>query len=420
MALTTASTYAQVTPEEAKADPRLTAGLLRPYPGPLQTKFTKAPRGYKPFYISHIARHGSRWHTDGGTYTRPVEILLQAKADSVITPLGEDVLRRMQLLAENAKDHQGELTPLGFEQHRGVAERMFRHYKRVFKGKNKHILAESTASTRVMLSMYSFCQRLREGNPKLDIYMDASYRIHRHVKGLSAKARKYKKTSPRKAPYKVFEAAMFKPERLMSTLFTDPEYVQRAGINAPKLMEDLYEAASIAYDMPTDVRLNDIFTDEELYEMWQDGNAHYYINNGPDPVGGDSLRCQAVPILMDIIEKADQAIAGNGTVANLRFSHDSYLAPLTTTLQLEGFRGEAQSFEDMRLAWANCKASPMCVNIQLIFFRNRKGNVIVKFMHNEKELGIPIETDHYPYYDWDEVKAFYTSEYGLDNPENLR
>ena len=420
IALVSLTLAAQVTREEAAADPTLTAGLLRPYPGPLQTKFTKAPRGYKPFYISHIARHGSRWYTNGVVYDRPVKIITRAVEDGAATPLAAELLPLLVELQENATGHVGDLSPLGFEQHRGVADRMFRNYRRVFRGKGRKVLAESTASTRVMLSMYSFCQRLREGNPDLDIYMDASYRIRKHVSGTSRITKKYSKGMARNAEFKAFSDSLSRPGRLMATLFTDPEYVSKAGIDARELMQDLYSLRCIAYDMPTEIRLDYLFTPDELYDLWQVTSASYYIHNGPDPAGGDSLLCKAVPILCDMIGKADEAIAGNGTAANLRFSHDAYLAPLTTTLQLEGFRGQAQTVDQMASVWANSKASPMCVNIQMVFFRNRKGDVLVKFLHNEKECGIPIEPVKYPYYRWEDAKAFYTAAYGLDDPEKLR
>ena len=403
---------AQVTREEAEEHPDLIAGLLRPYPGPLQTKYTKAPRGYKPFYISHIARHGSRWHTSEKIYTRPINVLGEAQQAGVLTPEGEDVLKRMQALWENAEGRIGELTPLGFEQHRGVAERMYKHYKRVFR-RGRKVHAESTPSGRVMMSMYSFVNRLIEGCPSLEVSMDASYRCKANVAHTSGISSQYLRHSRRRKDYKEWELTTYHPERLMGVLFSDPAWTE-ANVQPNLLMSDLYEAACIALDMPTDVRLMDIFTPDELYDIWQGRSAGYYTANGPDPAAGDSLLCKAVPILKDIIRKADAAIEDPSIAADLRFSHDAYLAPLTTTLQLGDFRGQADSFEEMAQVWADSKASPMCVNIQAIFYKNRKGRVLVKFLHCEKEQGLPIEPVKYPYYDWEEVKAFYAEQYDLE------
>ena len=49
----------------------------------------------------------------------------------------------------------------------------------------------------------------------------------------------------------------------------------------------------------------------------------------------------------------------------------------------------------------------MAGNIQMVFFRNKAGDVIVKFMHNERETSIPVETDIYPFYHWGDVRAYY-------------
>ena len=48
---------AQTARDEIAADPAKAAGLHYAYPGP-QSVQTPAPKGFKPFYISHFGRHG--------------------------------------------------------------------------------------------------------------------------------------------------------------------------------------------------------------------------------------------------------------------------------------------------------------------------------------------------------------------------
>ena len=43
--------------EQLKANPKKAYGTDCPYPFD-EAKMTKAPKGYKPFYISHYGRHG--------------------------------------------------------------------------------------------------------------------------------------------------------------------------------------------------------------------------------------------------------------------------------------------------------------------------------------------------------------------------
>jgi len=163
-----------------------------------------------------------------------------------------------------------------------------------------------------------------------------------------------------------------------------------------------------------DVRLNDLFTTTEWYELWQPHNYSYYMEKGPNPAPGEKfIQGTALSLLEQIISKADEAITTGDCAADLRFSHDSHLVPLSTTLQLDGCRAKVTDPYGVAAAWANYRISPMAGNIQLIFYKNRRGEVLVKFLLNENEVGIPASTDLYPYYRWEDVKAYYREYYNL-------
>ena len=51
----------------------------------------------------------------------------------------------------------------------------------------------------------------------------------------------------------------------------------------------------------------------------------------------------------------------------------------------------------------------MAANVQIVFFRNADNDVIVKFMHNEREQPVPVKTDIYPFYHWKDVEAYYSA-----------
>ena len=65
--------------------------------------------------------------------------------------------------------------------------------------------------------------------------------------------------------------------------------------------------------------------------------------------------------------------------------------------------------------WQAERIIPMAANIQLIFYRNRDNSkpILVKLLLNEREMKLPIQTNHYPYYDWSLFKKFYLTK--LDN-----
>lgn len=45
-----------------KEDPTRSVNLHHNYEAPSKIVDTPAPKGYKPFYVSHYGRHGSRYH----------------------------------------------------------------------------------------------------------------------------------------------------------------------------------------------------------------------------------------------------------------------------------------------------------------------------------------------------------------------
>ena len=51
---------------------------------------TKAPKGYKPFYISHYGRHGALYAWQSDLYDRLNEVLSSAAAEGNLTPLRHD------------------------------------------------------------------------------------------------------------------------------------------------------------------------------------------------------------------------------------------------------------------------------------------------------------------------------------------
>lgn len=56
-------------------------------------------------------------------------------------------------------------------------------------------------------------------------------------------------------------------------------------------------------------------------------------------------------------------------------------------------------------SYSNFKISPMASNLQIVFFKNKKRDVLVKFMLNEREMSIPLSTDIFPFYHWTDVKV---------------
>ena len=60
--------------------------------------------------------------------------------------------------------------------------------------------------------------------------------------------------------------------------------------------------------------------------------------------------------------------------------------------------------------WANYRIFPMASNIQLVFYRPKKGksgDILVKAMLNEHEQTLPLTPVTGPYYRWADVRNFF-------------
>jgi len=402
--------HAQNAKEEIKADINKAGGLLYAYPGP-QSVQSPTPKGYKPFYISHLGRHGSRWLTGRTEYVQAIKALRSADSVGVLTPAGKLVLAQLDSIWQDAKGRTGELTSLGMKQHTEIADRMYQSFPEVFEG-SPVVTANSTQSPRVMISMFYFCDKLKEHNPHIRLDVNASVRDEKFVARITSKADNIRWTKEWEDRFVAYRNSHIDPSRLMDFLFNDKDYVDRR-IDRYELFSYLYTIASIQQNCPDiDVDLFYIFTRDELYRAWDVDNYTQYCSRAAGPERyGDTLVTAGIHMLRHVIEKADQAIASGTNGATLRFSHDSYLMPLATILQLDGTRKRENDPEKYSEAFINYKISPMAGNIQMIFFKNRKGDVLVKFLLNENEVGMPAPTDMYPYYRWSDVKTYYQQVY---------
>lgn len=397
---------AQTTFEEISADLNKAGGVYLAYPK-VEAKQTPAPKGYKPFYVSHYGRHGSRYLLGDGDYQWIIQLMTKADAVNGLTPLGKDVLQRLQLVWKETAGHGGDLTPLGVRQHQGIAERMSKNFPEVFRGK-RQISARSTVVYRCAMSMVAFGDRLKGLNPQLDINYEMSEKYMSYLNYHTDRSNAF--THGEKGPwveeYRKFEAAQVKPDRLVNSLFSNADFI-RCEVNPANLMWGLYWIAVDMQDIETPLSFYDIFTAQEMFDLWQCVNYRFYICNANPLASKGLVMANAKTLVENIIESADSAMKNRSIAATLRFGHDGNVIPLLALLQIENFDVAVAGPAEVYKHWCDFKATPMASNVQLVFFENKNRDVLVKFLHNEKEVHIPVKTDIWPYYHWNEVKEYY-------------
>ncbi len=393
---------AQTTRQEMFEDINKAGGVYYAYPVS-ESANTPAPKGYKPFYISHYGRHGSRYLIGDNDLKWIVDLMDKADKADALTPLGKDVATRLHLFWEEMRGRGGELTPLGVRQHKGIAKRMITSFPEVFAG-DAEVSAASTQVMRCAHSMMAFSEGLKEIRPELDIPKESSQRNMYYLCYHSPEYGIYNNDKgPWKQEYVKFEDRMTRPDRLIKTLFKNDTFVLR-NVNPKELMRGLYWVAVDLQNAETPVTLNDVFEHQELMDLWQIYNYSFYIHDSSFPLGDGLAVDNAKNLLSHIVENADKYIKSGKNGATLRFGHDGNIIPLTALMRLEGCYAYEMNPDSLYKSWSNFKISPMASNLQMVFFKDKKGDAIVKFMLNEREIAIPVKSDIFPFYHWSDAR----------------
>ena len=384
--------------DDIRKNPFRCSIVLDPYEV-IPARMTPAPSGYKTFYISHYGRHGSRsdWPADG--YRGALEMFTRAHDAGLLTAQGEKAYGMIAEIVRRYDDMGGRLTPLGAKEHRGIARRLYNREKKILRGSHR-IRAVSSTSQRCIISMTAFTGELLSLNPKLDFGWDTGDKMMRYISGGDTPDIR-KDTEPYLRAHA--EAHPLDTAYFMAQVFTDPEAGRALVGSASEFAKRTFEVAiaSGAYEM--DTTLLDIFNIDDLYWHAENTAMNLYLRECNSVEFGD--RRMALPevpaIMQDIIDKADEAIAGGDYVADLRFGHDTHLMAILARLGIEGI-GERLTIEQS-VHWRGYRFSPFAGNLQKVFYRNKAGEVLVKFYVNEREVRL-ITLPGGPYYRWEDVK----------------
>lgn len=413
---------AQQSRVDIKKDVTLSGAQYSAYPGP-QKELSKAPAGYTPYYISHYGRHGSRYLIGTNDYDRPYFALKKAGDLGMLTPRGKELLEQVRQIREEAMGRDGELTQRGAEQHKGIAMRMYERFPEVFRGKT-NVDAKSTVVIRCILSMENALQQLLLMNPELNITHDASYHDmyymnQQDTKGAAdKKQQELQRKGTASKELREFQAKRNHPDRLMKVIFNNEQYV-KDSVNASWLKDKIFNLASNIQS--TEIRhkfnLYDLFTEEEIYENWESGNAWWYVAYSNSPLSGGGQGFTQSNLLRKIISEADSCLQYTHPGATLRYGHDTMVMPLVSLLDLNGYGAQIDDLEQLDdRGWFNYRIFPMATNVQFIFYAPDKAlksgkintnDILVKVLLCEDEATLPVKAWKGNYYKWTDVRSYY-------------
>ncbi|MCF0223469.1 MAG: histidine-type phosphatase [Fibrobacter sp.] len=412
----TTITNAQTTDSLMLSHPKWMASSYAVYPDPPKDyKMTKAPAGYKPFYLSHYGRHGSRYHYSKEDYQMLYDTFAKADSLNALSEFGKDVLKRFDRLNQFAGPRAGDLTEKGAEQHKKIANRMYKNFPEIFKGKAQIDVVAST-STRCIMSMSAATGELRSLNPKLEIHQESSKRLMHYISPFDFK---YTSEYAQTKEWQAENDKLYKnvnPDRILNALF-NPDYIQK-NINKSEFYTKLYEISSSVQGMTEGAEdFGDLWTKEELLYRWKAQNAWWYSVLGNCPLTGNRGITFAKPLLKQIMIDMQSAIETKKISAHLRYGHDTAILPLAGLMQLSIAGANTKDIENLHTQWTDFKIIPMAANLQIILYKSAKKDepILVKFLYNEIEVTAPISCSATnekkcpaaPYYRLDDVIAFF-------------
>lgn len=409
----------------------LFGGSMKEYIVP-RTNYSAAPTGYTPFYMSSYGRHGSRYLLNAPQYEGPYNTLKEANDKGVLTAFGKSVLNRLEKMKNDASGRLGDLTAKGKRQHRDIAYRMAKNFPTIF-NKKATITARSTTSHRVMASMASALMEFARLLPDMTIDYDVSSYDVNYMNTEDRFINSSKNSRERNAAVAQFNAKHTHPERLMAALFTDTTFITRyqaagtraaqggseqprtAGTNrSATLYNQIYEVAANMQSHDLGFNLDDVFTYEEWYDNFTMNNVYWYSVSAFSPTTGSIVPYGHASLLQDILDKANAVLKDGSTNATLRYGHDTALFPLLCLMEINDCEWSVSDFEKIADKWVAYDIVHMGSNLQLVFYKNKQGPVLVKALLNEVEADLPVESYRDSkgkvfahYYEWENVNAYY-------------
>ncbi len=370
------------------------------------SELTEAPKGYRPFYISHYSRHGSRYHTSA-RFFRPMDMLALCDSLGLLTDVGKGFYADARAVMEEHQGMYGMLSSRGAEELRGVGERLYVRFPELFSGKNGRTLVRNYSTT-VQRSIFSMINMMTVLIEKSCGKMEFSYVTgDKYYEYLCHRMDNYLPMADFDNEVEDSLLPELDVDRLSGIFFNDPQAACAIIKDSAKFFRSLYMIAAISPNTDCRPDMLSCFPEEELVKFWAMRNNYFYAGCGNSVQMHEEVEKVSKPLVADFIERADDALAGGSNVAgDFRFGHDTGLLPLVGHLGITGMSERYDAFEAHKF-WNSSVMIPMASNLQMIFYRSRKcDDVLVKLLYNEKETMIPaLKPVTGPYYRWADLRS---------------
>lgn len=386
-----------------KADARKAYGMEGPHRLDEFGAMSPAPKGYKPFYISHYGRHGSRYAWNDDTYTLIHKVFAKAGEADILTPYGKEFAKKYEAFYQVPLINTGDLVPLGYDQHLAIGTFTYEQFPQVFKGRKK-VDALSSTGQRCIVSMGAFVTGLMSGNPKLQVRMQSDHVGMSIIAPPSAPRAIRKRFKGQDEEVKMEGVESFflrtsSPQAVLDKLFTDTSFLSDFEGGSSNFLNELWELLCGYHNYEKEPLFDDLLTPEQRLSFWEASNYFSFYSDITSRYG-------VIPLLQDILSKADEAITDPNRAAHLRFGHDYILEGLATLLNINKM-GTIPATPEEAKYWFQNYNIPMAGTLLFVFYKNKKDDILFKVVLNENEAILPDLTPvEGVYYRWSDFRAW--------------
>lgn len=395
------------------------AGTKTPYRFSIQ-KYTPAPEGFEPVFVNYVGRHGARFLTKAGSDITLLQVLSEAEKAHALTKKGV-LLKAMVIRFLSIENNNYEnISLLGEEEQAGIGTRLYNNYKPAFKGRGLEV--QITHKIRTKQSADAFLRPFAGQKSEFALVKDSDENVLRFY-DLSPAYQVFKNNlsvqldSLEKDPRMKQTAAS-----VCAKIFTG-NFIQNGVkvtvrqkpvvIDAAAITECIYDLYSVQFSIPLEMRKKGytrdsidfgiVLNQKELQWLNFKNGAADFLEKG---AGTDTLGIQvriAAPLLADFLNSTENLAQKD---AVLRFTHAEAISPFATLLGIRAASVPAASVYDYNRHWKASSIIPLSANIQWIIYSNGKEKQ-VKVLLNEREVALPVKTNYYPYYRWEDIQHYY-------------
>ncbi|MCQ2183978.1 MAG: phosphodiester glycosidase family protein [Bacteroidales bacterium] len=363
--------------------------------------YTPAPAGYELVYLSHYGRHGARTSMKvTQDYEDVISTLKKASRERNLTAQGDSLLNESIWVNEYYLGRNGALTRRGEAEQHELARRIYAQYKPVFAKGSKYVRVQTSTVPRSIVSGECFVQTLTSLQRDLHFTFDTAEKFFAFINNDCSE--------PNRAAVMVLRDSINALNIndgtwFMKYAFKNPEKAADSIGDADAFQFKVWKLAREGRASGLDVNMFRHLPEEVIAKWTADEIRNIYLRNGNSVEFGEERMKLAQPLISVMLSQACDALATGTVAADLKFGHDYPLVATAGYFGIEGV-GDRLSINDLPEKWSDPMYIPFSSNMQMAFYRNKEGNVLVKFVYNGKECTLrDLKAVSGPYYSWNDI-----------------